>query len=642
MSEMSLGERMEKQGNFIVSADGREDEAPAMTSRWGANDFVLVREDGGPGSGNFGHEGRPGEVGGSAPSDESKAKDGFSKKEQKIIDGMKFKGGSSSVYKDLESAAEVKDGKKNYHEARFKDGRVIQSHSFSSMKEVLKDLKKNADDDGKMGDATVWIKYRNGAEVSYKAGDDIMDLKTSDIASALVKQGKTQYGFNTEYDPSEPAPKSEEKKNDTPARTAESDYKQYGETFQDRKKTRQKMYSDLTKQLNAGRTDLQMYGQERYTLRTQRNKLQTELDGIQLPEGITLENCKEKTAEAKAEYEKAHQAFLAAVDADAPDMIELGQKRAAAHQRYGELLNFEYLKQSKDDIQGQLDDVDKKLKDAEQKYDAARSKAQDAVDSYYEDVKRMNAAILARYPTYDSIKTAEDAAEYATAKGYFKKWSPKTHSYAYVDNEPAASGAECVHMEDMDPDVARQACETLDKIYEKYPEMAGFVEFFGTAKTYSKNYIGEFWGRSVKMNPHHYGRKYEEDWGGGSFHPPIVAGEGVLKEHNSSVAHEFGHALDHFLCGKYPDMVQNVWYSSGKTDTIATKLLSQAAHNLGMTQTALKQKISGYACKNTIEAFAEAFSELICSDEPRPFILEIGRQIDSLYSTGKLAKKVKP
>ena len=83
MSEMSFGERMEKQGNFIVSASGREDEAPTMTSRWAANDFMFIREDGGPGSGNFGHEGRPGEVGGSAPSDEPKAKESFSKKEQK-------------------------------------------------------------------------------------------------------------------------------------------------------------------------------------------------------------------------------------------------------------------------------------------------------------------------------------------------------------------------------------------------------------------------------------------------------------------------------------------------------------------------------------------------------------------------------
>ena len=40
-----------------------------------------------------------------------------------------------------------------------------------------------------------------------------------------------------------------------------------------------------------------------------------------------------------------------------------------------------------------------------------------------------------------------------------------------------------------------------------------------------------------------------------------------------------------------------------------------------------------------VEAFAEAFSEYIISDNPRPEAAEIGRQIESVYKTGKLAGK---
>ena len=193
----------------------------------------------------------------------------------------------------------------------------------------------------------------------------------------------------------------------------------------------------------------------------------------------------------------------------------------------------------------------------------------------------------------------------------------------------------------MDADVARQTCETIDKIYTRYPEFSGFMHALQSSKTGKSSYLGEYSNGSITLNQDRFGSKEEKGWGGGSFHPPIVAKEGVLKEHNSTVAHEMGHAIDEWLCKRCPDVALEIWYSTWKEDTVASKLLSQAARNLGMTQTELKQKISGYACKNTMEAFAEAFSELICSDEPRPHILEIGRQINSLYKTGKLAKKEK-
>ena len=189
-------------------------------------DIAPFRGDGGPGSGNFGHEGRPGEVGGSAPADEPSSRERFSTKLQKIVDGVKIKNAPKDVYQAIESVEEKADGKKKWSQIKLKDGSTLQAHGFSSMKEVLKDVKRNADDDGKMGDMSVWIKYRNGTEASYKAGDDIMEMKTSDIAAAMVKQGNTQYGYEAEFElpkneEPQPAKLPEEPKEKKPAEKAD-------------------------------------------------------------------------------------------------------------------------------------------------------------------------------------------------------------------------------------------------------------------------------------------------------------------------------------------------------------------------------------------------------------------------------------
>lgn len=59
----------------------------------------IIKLDGGPGSGNFGHEGRPGEVGGSSSSESTKQKEannssGYPKR-------RKDKGASFQTIKDL-------------------------------------------------------------------------------------------------------------------------------------------------------------------------------------------------------------------------------------------------------------------------------------------------------------------------------------------------------------------------------------------------------------------------------------------------------------------------------------------------------------------------------------------------------------
>ena len=649
MSNISLAERMGSQNNFILFSEGeRADEDKAsIAERMNSADIVFTRNDGGPGSGNFGHEGRPGEIGGSAPSDESKAKDGFSKKEQKIVDAMKFKDGSGSAYKNLESAAEVNDGKKNYHEARFKDGRVIQSHSFSSMKEVLKDLKKNADDDGKMGDMSVWIKYRNGTEVSYKAGDAIMDMKTSDIASALVKQGKTQYGFNTEYDLSESAPKAQEEKQEPPKKEI-PDYHQFGATHAERKEYRNKMFEEYRTEMEAYRPTLTELGQIRKEKREAVSKVQAQLNSYYMLKGVTDENREEELKKAKAEADKAledYQDYFAFSDEETKKKDALWYKFLSAQERMHAIEQFDVLKPQMDELEKKLVPLKKELDDAEKDYQKAYDHASEIVGRYNDRVAEVNAAILKKYPSYDSIHSSDDAAEYLTAKGYFRKhgmYNP--NNYSAVENEPTGSSSGAVSLDSMNEQVARHACETVDRVFDKFPEFAGFVRFFGTDDYLQKGSAGEYKSGAVTFDKKFFGETDESEWGG-SYHPKIVSKDGVPKYHNQTVAHELGHALDDFLCLKNPDLVDNLYYGKSGSwttyyDTIGSKLLSRAAKNLGMTQTALKQKISGYACKNSVEAFAEAFSEYIASDEPRPFIMEIGRQIESVYRTGKLAGKV--
>lgn len=54
-------------GNPFVFKRKDSAESVSMSDRWKGNPFIIEHKDGGPGSGNFGHAGRPGERGGSTP-----------------------------------------------------------------------------------------------------------------------------------------------------------------------------------------------------------------------------------------------------------------------------------------------------------------------------------------------------------------------------------------------------------------------------------------------------------------------------------------------------------------------------------------------------------------------------------------------
>ena len=738
---------------FSISVDGKNKKSGKIHI---VASILTDRTDGGPGSGNFGHEGRPGEVGGSAPSDGPKTgRDSFSKKQQKVIDAIRFVDSpDEDIYKRIKSVKNEETEKRKWSLIEMTNGQLFEMYNYSGIKEVLKDYKSAADDDGEFidDDTSIYVEYRDGTSASIEAGDKISELRTSDIKCAIIDNGYTYQcygtaiGFNEgdhyskgdedDYDwrpiTNEEADvwekKAGEKKTETSTesdlkplkdsqieralnaagdigisdvyfvdkdgkeydwngyyltdmKTGEiyaenkeaakkflagarlssdqqrvedylgfketggvasgEDYRAYGETREERSKTRADMYSQYVDEMAKHRPELRDLGRDRLDKKRKLEKYERELGKYIIPDGVNDDNIEQKRKEAKAEYDKALKAAENANQYD-PNDDEIFERFYDAEKRYKNLQLYETNKEQIKKIREEMAPYQKEYDEADEKYQKAYQRMQGIVDQYKSRVDKMNAAVLTKYPTYGDIETAEDAEEYLTARGYFSRTYKKSNGdYSSVEEEPSAPSDKSVLLKGMDVDVARQTCETIDKIYTRYPEFSGFMHVLQSSKTGKSSYLGEYSNGSITLNQDRFGKKEEKGWGGGSFHPPIVAKEGVLKEHNSTVAHEMGHALDEWLCKRCPDVALEIWYSTWKEDTVASKLLSQAARNLGMTQTELKLKISGYACKNTMEAFAEAFSELICSDEPRPHILEIGRQIDSLYKTGKLAKKEK-
>lgn len=103
---------------FQPFADGVELLKSAIAGEDAPDGFVLYATDGGPGSGNFGHEGRPGEIGGSAPD------------------------GSADSKKSTEKTAKLKEGfkhlKPNQKYAYISRSGIIPKGELESLKEGIR------------------------------------------------------------------------------------------------------------------------------------------------------------------------------------------------------------------------------------------------------------------------------------------------------------------------------------------------------------------------------------------------------------------------------------------------------------------------------------------------------------------------
>lgn len=144
--------------------------------------WAQIEENGGKGSGNFGHSGRPGEVGGSAPSGSSSANyESKSQSESEIRDRI------DELTQKISYAAKAKQ-----------DGEKIDEDWVSSMREERKQLreqlesKKSGEGETKAGD--------KGSKYSVKDGKEARKYLTDDAGVSLgmlweVGVSPDNYGF---------------------------------------------------------------------------------------------------------------------------------------------------------------------------------------------------------------------------------------------------------------------------------------------------------------------------------------------------------------------------------------------------------------------------------------------------------------
>ena len=305
------------------------------------------------------------------------------------------------------------------------------------------------------------------------------------------------------------------------------------------------------------------------------------------------------------------------------------------------LRNYDQSKKKLESIQESRKSYDLELQSAKDDLERAVNHQKEIISKHNEQAEKWNKAVLEKFPNIDAIKNPEDATEYMLAKGYVGKNSPRDYSRGIIEGEPFG-GSPKIDFDGMDLNGIHSFCRAFDMMAEKTPGIANKVSLLSVDETTGDNYGTCSPYGAVSLNMKEFSKAEDVNRAFGWFHPAIKSKD-PLAGKMSVVAHESGHALDFWLASEFPEFAEGVYYAGDKDYkgrymlSVAPKIIKHAAKKLGITVTELKENISQYACKNSIETLAEAYSEFVISDTPRPEATEIGRLINSLLETRKLA-----
>ena len=422
-----------------------------------------------------------------------------------------------------------------------------------------------------------------------------------------------------------------------------SGYQKYGKTASERLKNRYKTIKDCREKLSDQHNIVKM----RWEIMKSKMKYVRQFDfaeeKYQALDGVTPENLEEKTKKAwdkvmtlKAKYDKAYQN-----GASESKLHEIEKEHKKALSDYEVLKEYEESKEKLEKLKEDRKPFDAAYKLAKKEFEDSKQESLRIIEEYNKERDAWNREILKKYPSYDAIKTDEDASEYLTAKGYFDAVEKEDPRRGIVEGEPRVSGAD---LHGMMPEIAVETCKTVDSIYEKYPELTGVVSGFDTQKDLiSIGALGEYGGGVLNIDADTFSDLDKRNFGGYSL--SSTRGATQMQKRMLVLAHEFGHAMDEYLSEKYNDISEFRRFSDGvfkgTRETVGPPILRTAAKNLGIKQSELQKRISTYACKNPMEGLAEAFCVYAIFGGQDTEIKEIGRQIDSLCKTGKLVGKEK-
>ena len=215
-----------------------------------------------------------------------------------------------------------------------------------------------------------------------------------------------------------------------------------------------------------------------------------------------------------------------------------------------------------------------------------------------------------RSQKYSAAKSTSEIADILTSSGIFKG-----------DQKAALSKT--------DPEAARTIAQSYEMVGERFPFIVGTLngldENERRATTYACCYTLAGGGISINASSKFFGdiaslrKNYEEDLAM-KFHP---AGT----DYRSVVTHELGHAIDGYLSLKG---VMGAQAFSTEARGFSGLLRNKTLKALKMTKSMIGDELSRYAEKNAREWFAECFAEAMHSTNPRPMAREMMRQLEDI------------
>lgn len=246
-----------------------------------------------------------------------------------------------------------------------------------------------------------------------------------------------------------------------------------------------------------------------------------------------------------------------------------------------------------------LEEQEKLVSEYRNKIEDTESKMRGKMDSIKDKVN-------SRFPSYSDCETVEDVEMKANCNGMFRDMCDFKGKKVDANSLKASVGK-------------------LDSMMRTYPKLKGKLGAFDFEETGKRTYASSMFRGGVSLNPDYFGdeNKLRESLHNDilkGFHPPRVGIESVM-------VHEYGHQIDDLLSQKSGDFSRKLIKEVKKK--LKFKNLEEVC---GSVSEYAKTGISSHPEAPYKEFLAEAWSEYLCSDNPREVAVTVGRMVEEEIS----------